>query len=219
MITLSSHSRIAATAALALGLAAGAFAADDAAPVSTSAPVPEAAGHGLLGQSYVNLGYSYTDFTDTSVAGNSYNFTMNQGVREGLDTLLEYSYLQSTNTDFGHLNQQVLDVGARAFTNFAGIKPYAEAGVGWVWLHEPLVGHQDSFLWFVGAGAELQATTDLSFTPFVRMSYASRLDDSRQWDYGVKSNYWFNDKIGLMATLARDNSRDMTYGAGVTIRY
>src|SRR5262249_32408174 len=149
-----------ATAALVLGLAAGAFAADDAAPASTSAPA--AAGHGLLGQSYVNLGYSYTDFTDTSIGGNSYNFTMNQGVREGVDTLLEYSYLQSTNTGFGHLNQQVLDVGARAFTNFNGIKPYAEAGLGWGWLHEPLVGHQDSFLWFVGTGVEFQATSDLS---------------------------------------------------------
>jgi opacity protein-like surface antigen len=217
MIPFASSSRFAATAALVLGLAAGAFAADDAAPAPASVPVP--AGHGLLGQSYVSLGYSYTDFTDTGVAGNTYGVMINEGVREGLDTFLEYSNLQSTNTGLGHLNEQIADFGARAFTNIAGFKPYAEAGLGGVWLRAPLVEHQNSLLWFVGAGVEWQATPDLSITPFVRMNYANRLDDSRQWDYGVKGNYWITDKIGVMATLTRDNSRDMSYGAGVTIRY
>ncbi|HEY4302372.1 MAG TPA: hypothetical protein VGM73_15985 [Candidatus Didemnitutus sp.] len=217
MITIPSCSRIAATAALAFGLAAGAFAADDAAPAPAAVPAP--AGHGLLGQSYVSLGYSYTDLTDTSVAGNTYGVTINEGIREGLDTFLEYSHLQSTNTGFGHLNQQIGDFGVRAFTNVAGMKPYAEAGLGGLWLRAPLVDHENSFLWFVGTGVELQATSDLSVTPFVRLSYANRLDEPRQWDYGAKANYWVTDKIGLMGTLARDNSRDTSYGAGLTIRY
>jgi hypothetical protein len=204
--------------ALPLGLAASAFAGDDTAapaPVAT----PAAVGHGLLGQTYLNLGYSYTDIANTSVNASTYNLAVNQGVREGLDTFLEYSYAQSENTGFGRIDQQIFDVGARAFTNFNGLKPYAEAGLGGVWLKSPAVSHERSFLWFVGVGAEIQAATDLTFTPFVRLSYANSVDDHKVWDYGVRGNYWLTERLALTATLSRDNSRDTSYGIGVNLRY
>ena len=204
-------------AALALSLVVPALAADDSS--AAPAPAPAAVGHGLLGQNYVNLGYSYNDLVDTNVNASTFGFTMNQGLREGLDTLLEYSYARSGNTGLGRIDQQVFDVGARAFTNLGGVKPYAEVGLGGLWVKAPLVSHQHSFLWFVGAGVELQATPDLSFTPFARLSYANSVNNPKQWDYGVRANYWLNDKIGLTGTLSRDNTRDMSYGLGISFRY
>jgi opacity protein-like surface antigen len=204
--------------ALPLGLAAPVFAGDDSA-APAPAPTPVAIGHGLLGQTYLNLGYTYNDFVDTSVNASTYSLALNQGVREGLDTLLEYSYLQSGNTGLGRINQQIIDVGARAFTNVNGFKPYAEAGLGGLWIKTPVLSHQQSFLWFLGVGVEFQATSDLSVTPFARLSYANSVTEPKQWDYGVRANYWLNDKFALVGTLSRDNSRDMSYGLGVNIRY
>jgi len=205
-------------AALSLGLTAPAFAGDDSA-APAPAPAPALNGHGLLGETYLNLGYSYTDLTDTSVNASTYSFALNQGVREGLDTLLEYSYSQSENTGFGRIDQQVFDVGARAFTVFNGLKPYAEAGLGGVWVKTPVLSHQHSFMWFLGVGVEIQATPDLTITPFVRHSYANSIDDYKQWNYGVRGNYWLTERVGLTATLARDNDRDTSYGIGINFRY
>jgi hypothetical protein len=202
-------------AALSLGCAAPAFAGDD--PVAPAAPAAE--GHGVLGQNYINLGYHYTDIADTGINAHGLSLTMNQGVRDGLDTLLEYNYLRSDETGFGHATQQIIDVGARAYMSYRGVKPFAEAGLGWAWLRVPAAGRESSFLWFAGVGVEVQATPDLTFMPFVRLNYATSLADHKQWDYGVRSNYWLTERVGLTASLSRDNSRDMTYGIGVNIRY
>jgi opacity protein-like surface antigen len=216
MKNIISFQNLVLAAALACSLAAPAFAADDP---STTAPAPAAVGHGLLGQTYLNLGYSYTDIIDTSVNASTFGFALNQGVREGLDTLLEYSYTQSENTGFGRIDQQIFDVGARAFTNYDGVKPYAEAGLGGLWVKTPVMSHQHSFLWFVGAGVEFQATPDLTLTPFARLSYANSVTDPKQWDYGVRGNYWLTERLALTGSLTRDNTRDMSYGLGVNIRY
>ena len=219
MITKTKITQIALATALVLGSAASRLAADNPAPVPAAA-VPTESGHGLLGQNYLGVSYAYTEFTDTSVSGNTYGLTLNQGVREGLDTFLEYSYLQSTNTGFGRIDQQIFDVGARAFTNLNnGLKPFIEGGLGGLWIKTPELSHQHSFLFFGGAGVEIQATSELSFTPFARLSYANSVTNPKQWNYGLKTNYWFNDKVGLQGTLSRDNSRDMSYGLGVNFRY
>jgi len=206
-------------AALALGLAVPAFAGDDPATPAAAPAVASTGGHGLLGQNYASLGYVYTDISDTSVNASGYKFALNQGVRDGLDTLLEYDYLRSDETGFGRASQQILDAGVRGYVNYGGLKPYAEAGVGWAWLHAPAGARENSFVWFAGVGAELQAAPDFSITPFVRFSYANSFTNHQQWDYGVKANYWVTEHVGLMATLSRDNSRDMSYGAGVNFRF
>ena len=208
------------TAALAAGLSSPAFADDTADPAA--APAPAAAvdnGHGLLGQNYANLGYHYTDYTDSSLHSDSLDFTLNQGIRDGLDTMFEYGYTRSSDTGIGRVTQQQADVGARAYTNFQGFKPYVEAGLGWGWQHAPAVEHKSSFIWFGGVGAEFQVAKDLSVTPLVRYSYADRFTSHGEWDYGVKANYWVTEKIGLQVSLLRDNTRDLSYGAGINFRF
>ncbi len=214
-------------AACAAGLSAPAFAGDDpmptAAAATTTASTPAApsdsAGYGLLGQNYATLGYQYTRLTDANFNQNTYSFALNQGLRDGLDTLFEYNYTRSGNTGFGHLDLHWLDVGARAYANIAGFKPYAEAGIGLAREKIPGLDHRNSFVWFTGVGAEFQVAKDLSVTPLVRYSYANRFSGHGEWDYGVKGNYWLTEKIGLQASVLRDNTRDMSYGVGVNFRF
>jgi opacity protein-like surface antigen len=204
-------------AAVSLGLAVAVRAADDN---GTQVPVPAAgSGHGLLGQNYANLGFSYHDLKDAPVDGHAFNFDLNQSVTEGVDARLGFSELYTNKIAGGRISQRLIDAGVRTYTTTRGFKPYVEAGLGWVWQKAPLGLREHSLAYYLGAGAEFQVATDLSVTPFVRYLDATKRSFDHQWDYGIKANYWLNETVGLTAAVIRDNSRDMEYNLGVTLRY
>lgn len=201
--------------ALALGLATTAVASDDPAAASASA----SAGRGLLGQSYVNLGYGFHDLQGTGIDAQGFNLNLNQNVQEGVDTLLEYNYLRSDSFAGGRITQNALVAGGRIYSLFHGFKPYAEAGLGWVWLRAPLGLSDNSFAYFLGVGAEFQVSPDVTVAPFVRYLDATADSFDHEWDYGVRANYWVTEKVGLTAAVIRDNSRNMEYNIGVNYRF
>jgi opacity protein-like surface antigen len=219
MNNVTSLKSLALATALALGLASQAFAGDEpGANAPANAPLPPLS-HGLLGQTYASLGYSYSRLDSSPVNANALEFAMNQGISTGFDTLLEYTGTRSDDTGVGRLTEQTLEVGARAYTNYNGIKPYAEAGLGWTWLRAPLGLSDNSFVWFAGVGAEFQATSELTVTPVVRYSDATSYHSGSTWDFGVKANYWLSEKLGLTGKIMRNDSGDMTYGVGINFRY
>jgi opacity protein-like surface antigen len=204
-------------AAVSLGLAVAARAADDN---GTQVPVPAtSAGRGLLGQNYANLGFSYHELKGAPVDAKSFNLDLNQAVSEGFDAQLAINELWSNKFAGGRLSQRIIDGGVRVYTMTRGFKPYVEAGAGWVWQKAPLGLRENSFAYYLGTGVEFQPTADLSVTPFVRFLDATKRSFDHEWDYGIKANYWLNDNVGLSAAVIRDNSRDMEYNLGLTIRY
>jgi|GEM_PF-518125 len=215
---ITSYKSLLLAAACAFGAAAPAFASDDPAMVS-SAPTTVATGsHGVLGHNLAELGFSYIDIDDSSVDASAMNLTLNQGIRTGLDTLFEYSYLRSENTGVGRVSQQQLNIGGRAYTNYNGMKPFVDGGIGWAWFKAPGNYRFDSFVVFASVGAEIQATTDLTITPSVRYSYMTR-DSDDKWDFGVKANYWLTEKLALTGKISMDDDQTMEYGLGVNFRF
>ena len=215
MKNVTSFKSLILTAAVALALTASAFADTDSGAATALPPLS----HGLLGQTYASLGYTYTRLDSVPVNANGLEFAMNQGVRTGLDSFFEYAGIRTDNTGAGHLTEQTLEVGGRAYTNYNGIKPFAEAGLGWTWVSAPLGLSDNSFVCFAGVGAEFQVTSDLTVTPVVRYSDATSYHNGSTWDYGVKANYWLNEKLGITAKIMRNDSQDMTYGIGINFRY
>ncbi len=217
MKNVTSFKTLILAAAASLGLALAAVASDD--PM-TSAPVRSDAGsRGLLGQNYAHLGYNYVDIHHSGVDANSYDFDLNQGIREGVDTLLEYNYTRSEPFLGGHASWQSILAGARAYSRFNGVKPYAEAGLGWAWASAPVFGNDNSFAWFAGVGVECTVAPDVTVTPFIRYSDATGIDDSDSWDYGVKGNYWINPTVAISGTVSINNDSDWTFGAGVNFHF
>ena len=204
------------TAAFALGLSSAALAAEDAGPAS--APVATS-GRGLLGESYSALSYRYIDLHGTSADAHAYDLTLNQNVSEGFDVLLDYTYKNAEALAGGHANQRMFDLGVRAFTSTRGFKPYVEAGLGWEWAKVPHGYRANSPAYFLGTGVEFQVARDLALTPFVRYTDATKHGIGHEVDYGIKANYWLGEHAGIMASVSRDNSRDMQYGIGLTFRY
>ena len=201
-------------AAASLGLAASAF-AQTTAPAE---PASAAHGSGLLGQSYASLSYGFIDLDGTGVDANSFTLAFNQGVRDGLDSFLEYDYTRTDRILGSRLTQHSLLAGARVFTDYRGIKPYAEAGVGWVW--QKFGGASDnSFGWGAGVGAEIAVAPALTVTPFVRYTDVTEGSNNDSWEYGVKANYWLSEKLALQGGLSRDDDQNMVYRVGVNFRY
>jgi outer membrane protein W len=202
--------------AAALGLAGSTYAQGTAA----SAPTPAAeTGKGLLGQSYVNLGYSYTDMHQSSVNYQGLNFEYNQPLNTGFDLNLSVGDAWSSKFSGTRARQQTVGASAIAFTpGLSWGRPYIGVGAGWIWTNNAGV-HDNSFLYGLQAGVEFQATKELSITPYVSYTDASSLRVNNKWGYGVKANYWLTDQWGLTAGIGRDNQVNTGYSVGTTFRF
>ncbi|MSU47325.1 MAG: hypothetical protein EXS42_09460 [Lacunisphaera sp.] len=165
-----------------LGLATSARAADT--------PVPVSGNMGLLGQTYASLTYSYLNLDRSPTHADSYGFDYNQSLNTGLDGILSYNITQAGLVAGARFNQQMIGGALRAFnTSHAWGKPYVEAGVGYAWTK--FAGSKDnSVVWSVTAGAELQIAPAFTVTPFVSYVDAPDLTSSGTWNFGVKANYW-----------------------------
>ena len=203
-------------AALALGLASAASA--QSANVAVPNPADSKA-TGLLGQNYVTAGYSYTDIDQVNVHGSTYTLAANQGLRDGLDGVFEYNYTRTSRfAGSQRLTQHDILFGARAFLTSGTVKPYVEAGAGWVW-QKGLGASDDSFAWGAGLGAEFEVANGVSVTPFVRYEDITRGSNNDSWTYGLKANYWLTHSVGLQAGISRDDDQNLTYAIGANFRF
>lgn len=215
---VTSYKSLILAAACAAGLAAPAFAADD--PVAASAPATlSPITHGVLGHNLANFSFSYVDIDDSSVDATAFNLTLNQGLRTGLDTLLEYNYLRSEDTGIGRISEHKVNFGGRAYTNYNGFKPFVDGGIGWAWLKAPLGFSENSFLAFASVGAEFQACPDLTITPAVRYWYAANSAVDNVWEFNVKANYWVSEKFAVTGKIGMDDDQNIEYGLGVNFRF
>ena len=203
-----------------LGAVASGLASDDPAVVASTPTTTASAGsRGVLGHDLAALGFSYVDIDGSSVDATAFNLTLNQGLRTGVDTLFEYNYLRSENTGLGRISEQKVNFGGRAYTNYQGFKPFVDGGIGWVWQKAPLGLSDNSFLVFGSAGAEFQATPDLTITPAVRYWYATKNSVDDTWEFSVKANYWVTEKIAVTGKLGMDDDQNMEYGIGLNFRF
>lgn len=200
----------------ALGLTAAARADATAAAGS----MPASGSMGLLGQTYAGVAYSYTDIDDSTIDADNYIFEYNQPLSAGFDAVFAYDYGQSEVILGSRFKTQSATAGLRAYSiNTGWAKPYIEAGLGYAWTK--FAGNDDnSYLWQAAIGAEFQVAPAFTVTPFVQYSDAPDLVGSDgAWDYGVKANYWLNNRWSLAAAISRDDDQNMGYQIGVNCRF
>ena len=204
------------TTAAVLGLTATAWA--QTAGASIPAPAPDT-GKGLLGQTYVGVGYGYTDLNNSSVNYQGLSFSYNQPLNTGFDLNLDIGNAWSSKFSGTRNRQQSFEAAAVAFIpDRAWGRPFFSVGAGWFWTKTAGVS-DNSFLYSFDTGVEFQATRELSITPFVSYTEATSLHVNNKWGYGVKAHYWMTDQWGVVGALGRDNTSNMTYSTGVTFRF
>ncbi len=205
--------------AISLAATASAQTPTPAGPTRSEVPMQIDAGRGLLGQSYVKLGYTYDDVHDSPADIQELRFEYNQPIETGFDVNLGYTGGRSSLFEGQRLTRQSIDANAVAFVpGLTWGKPYVSAGAGWLWTKNAGV-KGNSFLYQFETGVEWQATGALSLRPFVQYVDAPSVHLSDHWHYGVKANYWFSGAWGVNASLSLDNKVDAGYGAGVTYRF
>ncbi len=209
--TLPFKSLLLATA-LTLGLAVTARADSSTLPMEQPAPV--AGSQGLLGQVYGTLTYSYVNLDNTSTHLDSYDFEVNEPLAFGLDGFLGYSYGSG-----GGAHSNLLDAGLRAFsTHYNWGKPYVEAGAGYAWTR--VAGVKDnSFVWEVAAGVELQVAPNATVTPYVQYVDTPDLGGGNAWNFGVSGNYWVQPNWAVTAGLQIDDDQNTAFTVGTHFRF
>jgi hypothetical protein len=205
---------LAAVAAFGLAISSSAQSANAGTPAAGSDT-----GRGLLGQTYVGIGYGYTDLHDSSVNFQGLNFQYNQPLNTGFDLNLGFGDSWSSPYSGTRIRQQTVSASAIAFVpNLAWGRPFIGVNGGWMWT-KTTGARDNSFLYGLDTGVEFQVTKELSLTPMVSYTDAASLHVNNKWGYGVKANYWITDQWGLNAGVGQDNKVNMTYSVGTTFRF
>jgi hypothetical protein len=201
--------------AVTLGLSS-AFAATDPDQVSAPASWRET---GLLGKTYGNFEVSFVDLDDTGIDAKNFHFGLNQAVRAGLDSQFDVNHIRTDSFAGTRLSQYGLTAGLRAYTTSYGVKPFAEAGLGWAWMKGPFNARENSWTYYAGIGAEMVIGEAFSLTPYIRFSDAPEAGDTDVFNFGARGNYWLNEKLALTAIVDRDDDQNTAFTFGVNYRY
>ena len=198
-------------AALTLGTT---IASAQSANVAVPTPGP-AASSGLLGSRYTEVSYHYVDLSGPAHA-DGVSLAFNQPLKPGFDLTANYSWAKA---DFDSFDAKVqdLDLGLKAYSVLSWGRPYAAAAVGWEWVKAAGI-REDSFVYKVGVGVELEVSPALTVTPFVNFVRATGFNAS-EVELGAKASYRLNNQWSV-TTRAQyefvrydDNSAEYSVGA------
>lgn len=190
--------------ALAASLLSVAAFAQDAAPASA----------GLLGQRYVDTGFSWVDINHSSVEGMSYGLSVNLPVNSNFDVAAYYGYSWTEGAfEIGHS----AGVAVTAYTAYNDYKPFATLSTGYNWMNNDLDG--DHGVWGVEVGVERTITAKIAAT--VSVGYDDDFGQHRDgaWDVTLGGTYNITDKLVAEADIALIEGGSIGYGLGVAYRF
>lgn len=207
---------IAAVASLAI---AGALSAQGTTPDPSGATNVQKVSYGLLGENYSGLDYSYTHLDSSPLDNiNGFKFRYNQALHKGLDFGLGYEWGRSNEVGNLRLKQQELTANVTAyFDHTSNLRPYIQPGIGWTW-SKIGSGKSDSFLYFVGVGAEIQVAQTWVVSPYVQFVDATSYS-GHDVNFGVKSTYRINRDWSLQGEISINDSHDTGLSLGVNYHF
>lgn len=170
--------------------------------------------YGLLGQDYMGVHFGYTDVdSGPPNVAHSYGFIANRPSEvPNLDALFKYDF--SRARAFGLKNEEHdFAIGAVGYVPLAGVKPFAEANVGWAF--GKFAGNRsDSFTYLLGVGAEIQVMPRLALSPYVNFQEATHYNQN-QWTYGVKATYRVAQEWSTSLAVELNKDDDVTVRVGL----
>lgn len=186
---------------------------------SDPAKASQGANYGLLGERYGGLDLSYTHLDGSAFDDiNGFLFRYNQPLYAGLDFGLGYEWGRSDDVGNLRLKQQELTASVTAYTDYSGnLRPYVQPGIGWTW-SKAGSAKSDSFLYFVGAGVEVQVAQSWVVSPYVQFVDATEYSGSNV-NFGVKSAYRFNRNWGLQGDISIDDDQNTGLSVGVNYHF
>jgi hypothetical protein len=178
-------------------------------------------GGGLLGESYAGLTYDWIKLDNSPVDASGFTFELNHPLQEAWDVNFQYSYWRTDSLFGTRATVQFGGLGVRFHSaKSSSVRPYIGGAVGWASAKGG--GLSDSaFAWQAEVGAEFQAGDKLTITPVINYQDTGDIlgASGGTTNYGVKANYWFNDKFGLRAGIMADDDSNVTYSIGFNLHF
>ena len=177
---------------------------------------------GLLGQRYAAFTGFVEDFRDVPIdSALGVTLGVNLPVAQGLDAVFAYGY---ENVDDGFdLSEHSLSAGLRAFTEYSGVRPFADATLGYAWTDldnaGPLSGSDDDGFWSLGVGVEVPVAAATAL--YGRIGYNDGFDGDvdGSWSFSGGVSHWFTPKLAGLAEVTFNEDDSIVYQLGVALRF
>jgi hypothetical protein len=197
--------KILGVASLGLALATVSFAQQATATASTAS---------LLGVQYVEAGFGYLDVKHSDRGEYGVGANVNVPVTANLDLTAGYSHAWLENNDSFYDN--VVFVDATAYLTEDAFRPFASAGLGYVWVGS---GDDDFAIWNVGTGVEYSINAKTAVTALVNYSdaFEDRFEGSFSGTAGV--SHWFTPSIAGTFSVTWIEEGDVGYGVSAIFKF
>lgn len=174
--------------------------------------------HSLLGERYAGVDFVYTHVHDTPFDNvNGFALNYHQPMKPGFDFSLGYEWGRSNMAAGNRVKQQEFTASLTAYSDYNGMRPFIEPGVGWNWAKFG-PAKADSFFYFVGAGVEFQVSNPWVVTPYTQFVDATDYSGST-WNFGVKSSYRLNASWSAKLDVSVDDDRNTGLSVGLNYHF
>ena len=153
---------------------------------------------GLLGKRYASAGLFAADFRDSPIdTGIGAQLGVNLPVAANLDVAFSYEYVHIDDS-LVDANGNALGATARYHTLWSGVKPFADATLGYTWLDADnwISGFEyDEFFWDLGVGVEIPVANATAIIGRVGYSELFDNDFDGSWNFTVGASHWFSPRL------------------------
>ncbi|MDD2764061.1 MAG: outer membrane beta-barrel protein [Opitutaceae bacterium] len=177
---------------------------------------------GTLGQRYADFNLGIQDIRHLTDNAYGLGLSANVPVTPHLDLGAGYSYGWLRGAVPAHSN--TLTTMATAYTTFNEVRPFAEIGLGYQWVHA--LGMSDnSGIWAAALGVEIPAGL-VSIKPSIVYNDDFRTSSRSAQDvtYGVEVNHWYSKSLAVYAGVGytdvqNSNLDSWNYSIGLRMRF
>lgn len=184
--------------------------AQGAVPTSPGVTPATGSAYGLLGEKYMGATFGYTTIDDGPPdSAHTYGFIASSPTEmANVDASFKYNYTSASAFGVdGHGHE--FAIGATGYVRLSGMKPFAEANVGWGFAK--VAGFtEDSFGFLLGVGVEFQLAPRVALTPYVNYQEYTRIGTGR-WTYGVKSTFRMVQQFSASIGVELDDYESVSY--------
>jgi hypothetical protein len=169
--------------------------------------------YGLVGHDYAGVALGYTHHTSGPPRVlHTYEFVANRPTSPNWDAEFKYAYTTG-NAAGVHSRLHEALMGATRYWTFEGVKPFLLGEVGWA-MQKVGSAKSDSYIYFLGVGAELQVHRQVVLTPLAGYGDAPNLHD-RGWNFGAKITYRLFKEWSAGFSASVDEDRNGEYKVSV----
>lgn len=170
---------------------------------------------GLISKKYVTSGFNYVDAKDSATDARFVDLTVNVPLNTYVDIKSTFTHVWQEAAS--NVNDQYLDVNAVSYITEGSVKPFVQAGLGYLWTAR----NDEGLRWNAGVGVEytLCEKAALTISGNYIDGFRRRTQDDAEFTGTAALNLWATKNIVVAAGATWYEQGTVSYGLSAGLKF